>query len=96
MNLSIRSLVTSAVTLVILSGATVLTAETYDESLYKALKYRNIGPFRGGRSAAVAGIPGNKMVAYFGGTGGGVWKRTSCTSSAAAPSWPVISAAVSV
>ena len=52
MNLSIRSLVTSAVTLVILSGATVLTAETYDESLYKALKYRNIGPFRGGRSAA--------------------------------------------
>ena len=77
MNLSIRSLVTSAVTLVILSGATVLTAETYDESLYKALKYRNIGPFRGGRSAAVAGIPGNKMVAYFGGTGGGVWKTKS-------------------
>ena len=37
MNLSIRSLITSAVTLVILSGATVLTAETYDESLYKAL-----------------------------------------------------------
>ncbi|MCH7676843.1 hypothetical protein IH879_18135, partial [candidate division KSB1 bacterium] len=33
----------------------------YDESLYSALEYRSIGPFRGGRSAAVAGVPGDPM-----------------------------------
>ncbi|NIR51609.1 glycosyl hydrolase [candidate division KSB1 bacterium] len=47
---------------------------TYDESLYNALEYRDIGPYRGGRSAAVAGVPDDPMTYYFGGTGGGVWK----------------------
>jgi len=46
----------------------------YDESLYNALHYRCIGPFRGGRSAAVAGVKGDEMTYYFGGTGGGVWE----------------------
>ena len=77
MNLSVRSIFTITVTFLMCSAATVLTGENYDESLYKALKYRNIGPFRGGRSAAVAGIPGNDRVAYFGGTGGGVWETKS-------------------
>ncbi len=49
----------------------------FDESLYNALEYRNIGPFRGGRSAAVTGVPGEPMTFYFGGTGGGVWKTTN-------------------
>ena len=49
---------------------------SYDESLYQALEYRSIGPFRGGRSAAVTGVPGQPMTFYFGGTGGGVWKTT--------------------
>ena len=49
----------------------------YDESLYSALEYRSIGPFRGGRSAAVAGVPGDPMTFYFGGTGGGVWKTAN-------------------
>lgn len=40
----------------------------------KNVKYRLIGPFRGGRSAAVAGSYSNKTTFYFGGTGGGVWK----------------------
>ena len=35
-----------------------------------------IGPFRGGRSTAVAGVASQPMVYYFGGTGGGVWKTT--------------------
>jgi|TARA_B100001964_G_scaffold158160_1_gene173686 photosystem II stability/assembly factor-like uncharacterized protein len=47
--------------------------ERFKEELFKAMKYRNIGPFRGGRSAAVTGVPGDKFLAYFGGTGGGVW-----------------------
>ncbi|HEX8503497.1 MAG TPA: hypothetical protein VF659_23135 [Pyrinomonadaceae bacterium] len=40
------------------------------------LAYRQIGPFRGGRSAAVAGVAGQPFVYYFGATGGGVWKTT--------------------
>lgn len=47
---------------------------SYDTTLYNALEYRNIGPYRGGRSAAVAGIPGQPLTYYFGATGGGVWK----------------------
>ena len=46
----------------------------FDESLYSALKWRSIGPYRGGRSAAVTGVPGNPNLFYFGSTGGGVWR----------------------
>lgn len=46
----------------------------FDEKLYKALKYRNIGPFRGGRSAAVTGVSGKPALFYMGTTGGGVWR----------------------
>lgn len=46
-----------------------------DESiLFSKVKYRSIGPYRGGRSGAVAGDPDQKNTFYFGGTGGGVWK----------------------
>ena len=50
------------------------SATTYAEDLYKALEYRLVGPFRGGRSAAVTGVPGEPNLFYFGATGGGVWK----------------------
>jgi len=46
----------------------------YDENLYKGLEYRLIGPFRGGRSAAVTGVTGEENLFYFGSTGGGIWK----------------------
>ncbi|RMD91716.1 MAG: glycosyl hydrolase, partial [Calditrichaeota bacterium] len=46
----------------------------YDTSLYRAMKWRNIGPFRGGRVTAVAGVPSQPLVHYMGATGGGVWK----------------------
>jgi photosystem II stability/assembly factor-like uncharacterized protein len=42
--------------------------------LYQALRYRSIGPTRGGRAIAVAGDPSDKRVFYFGSGGGGVWK----------------------
>ena len=45
-----------------------------DAVLLSKTKYRMIGPFRGGRSAAVTGSYKNKNTFYFGGTGGGVWK----------------------
>ena len=41
---------------------------------FKSLQFRNIGPFRGGRSNAVSGVLGDPMTYYFGSTGGGVWK----------------------
>src|SRR5215213_1659136 len=44
--------------------------------ILKGLKYRSIGPFRGGRVTAVAGVPSQPQVYYFGATGGGVWKTT--------------------
>jgi len=47
---------------------------TYKDSLYNALEYRLVGPFRGGRSAAVTGVPGKPMLFYMGSTGGGVWR----------------------
>ncbi len=47
---------------------------TYDEALYKAMKWRCIGPYRGGRVTAVTGIPSLPNTYYFGATGGGVWK----------------------
>ena len=47
-----------------------------DEVMYKNLKYRMIGPYRGGRSAAVAGSYQHRNTFYFGATGGGVWKTT--------------------
>jgi len=48
----------------------------YDEALFKALQWRGIGPYRGGRATAVAGIPDQPYTYYFGATGGGVWKST--------------------
>ena len=45
-----------------------------DSSLYKAMEWRSIGPFRGGRATAVAGIPSQPYTYFFGATGGGVWK----------------------
>ncbi|MEM7379620.1 MAG: glycosyl hydrolase [Bacteroidota bacterium] len=50
--------------------------QPYQESLYSSLNYRLVGPFRGGRSAAVTGVPGEPNLFYFGATGGGVWKTT--------------------
>src|SRR6188472_1549332 len=47
-----------------------------DSQLFSKMKYRLIGPFRGGRSAAATGSYKNKNTFYFGATGGGVWKTT--------------------
>jgi photosystem II stability/assembly factor-like uncharacterized protein len=44
--------------------------------LLKPLQYRSIGPYRGGRSAAVTGVASQPFVYYYGATGGGVWKST--------------------
>ncbi len=54
-----------------------LASEEYSDSvLWSKTKYRLVGPWRGGRSAAVTGSYKSKNTFYFGGTGGGVWKTT--------------------
>ncbi|KAB2877823.1 glycosyl hydrolase [bacterium] len=50
------------------------SAKVYDVSLFKSMQWRNIGPFRGGRSIAVAGHADQPYTFYFGATGGGIWK----------------------
>ena len=58
----------------ILIGFQVMAQELYDAS--NPMKYRNIGPFRGGRSVAVSGVLGDPLTYYMGKTGGGVWKTS--------------------
>ena len=43
-------------------------------SFFKPVKWRNIGPFRGGRSVTATGVVGNPSTYYMGTTGGGLWK----------------------
>ncbi|MGD0871707.1 MAG: glycosyl hydrolase [Bryobacteraceae bacterium] len=44
--------------------------------LFRDLRFRLVGPFRGGRVVAVTGVPSQPNVYYFGGVGGGIWKTT--------------------
>jgi len=50
--------------------------EAKEDPGLKGLTWRQVGPFRGGRALAVAGVPGDPTTFYFGGVGGGVWKTT--------------------
>src|SRR5437868_2149245 len=51
-------------------------AAVADSTLLKTYRWRNIGPDRGGRSIAVSGVKGRPKEAYFGATGGGLYKST--------------------
>ncbi|HEY3743634.1 MAG TPA: glycoside hydrolase [Bryobacteraceae bacterium] len=59
--------------LVVLAGAS-LFAQSVNPKAYAGLKWRMIGPYRGGRTVAVAGIPEQPNVFYIGVNNGGVWK----------------------
>src|SRR5471032_365613 len=50
------------------------SAPAFDPSLYSGMHWRNIGPYRGGRSVAATGVPGIPDRFYFGAVGGGVWR----------------------
>ncbi len=52
------------------------SSSKFSSIYYSSIKWRNIGPFRGGRSAAVTGVKGKPTLFYMGATGGGVWKTT--------------------
>jgi photosystem II stability/assembly factor-like uncharacterized protein len=51
--------------------------EKDENSTYGSVEWRNIGPYRGGRSCAVTGVSGKPNLFYFGSTGGGIWKTTN-------------------
>ncbi len=54
----------------------VSPAPAVDPALFKALHWRGIGPYRGGRALAVTGVEGEPGLYYFGAAAGGVWKST--------------------
>jgi hypothetical protein len=63
----------------VLAAAFALTAFAQsqpDPAAFKGMKYRLVGPFRGGRVLAVTGVPGDPLTYYFGGASGGVFKTT--------------------
>lgn len=68
-----KSLILSAFLMILGAG---LSAQDLQEIL-KNYEYRNVGPLRGGRVTAVAGVASQPSVFYMGATGGGVWKTTN-------------------
>ena len=56
--------------------AIAAVAQSVPPELVNGLKWRLIGPFRGGRAVAVAGVPGDSTTFYFGSVNGGIWKTT--------------------
>ena len=60
----------------ITQGFENLNFKNSDDLILKNLKYRNVGPVRGGRVTTVHGVESQKNVFYMGTTGGGVWKTT--------------------
>lgn len=58
-------------------SARLYTDPAATSARFKSLRWRNVGPTRGGRVDAVAGDPGKPFVFYFGAVNGGVWKTTN-------------------
>jgi photosystem II stability/assembly factor-like uncharacterized protein len=61
----------------LLLGAVVSLAQTFEPNMWRPLRWRLIGPQRGGRVLAVAGVAGDPDTYYFGAVAGGVWKTTN-------------------
>src|SRR5215467_9965703 len=59
---------------VAVGAAEVSSAQQFSPELFKSLHWRSIGPFRGGRTRAVAGVPSQPNVFYIAQVNGGVWK----------------------
>ncbi len=53
-----------------------LSAQSFDQNLFSEMRWRSIGPYRAGRTRAVAGVPSEPNVFYMGVCNGGVWKTT--------------------
>lgn len=78
-----KKLTLIAVTLLLITGsafsqrrAAKTPPPSWNDSLLSGLTWRNIGPFRGGRSVAITGVAQEPQTYYMGSTGGGIWKTT--------------------
>ncbi|MGZ4810671.1 MAG: WD40/YVTN/BNR-like repeat-containing protein, partial [Thermoanaerobaculia bacterium] len=60
--------------ILIFAIATIAHAQTFDTTLFREMRWRMIGPFRGGRTVAGVGVPSQRGVFYIGVNNGGVWK----------------------
>jgi photosystem II stability/assembly factor-like uncharacterized protein len=60
----------------LLSLPLLATSATYDTKLFQEMRWRSIGPLRGGRTKSAAGVAGQPNVFYIGVCNGGVWKTT--------------------
>lgn len=74
--LAVSLLIPSSPVMAAAKKKTAARQSIVDTLFFRNLHYRNIGPFRGGRSAAVTGVRGNPDLYFMGATGGGVWKST--------------------
>ena len=72
----VRCMAFVGVMVVVLAAGFSAKAQTLAKDSLAGMKWRLIGPFRGGRAEAVAGVIGNPNVFYFGAVAGGVWKTT--------------------
>src|SRR4051812_35414970 len=54
----------------------VAQAQQFDPSMFQSLRWRGIGPYRGGRTKSIAGVPSQPNVFYMAAVNGGVWKTT--------------------
>src|SRR5260370_2847496 len=62
--------------LAVLAAAIPAPAQQYDQKLFSEMRWRCIGPFRGGRTVAITGVPHQPNVFYIAAVNGGVWKTT--------------------
>jgi photosystem II stability/assembly factor-like uncharacterized protein len=58
----------------LIAGSSVALSQQFDQRLYQGMRWRMIGPFRGGRTVGASGVPGRPNVYYVGVNNGGVWK----------------------
>jgi photosystem II stability/assembly factor-like uncharacterized protein len=65
------------ISLAVLACAPAAAAQNIAPNFYSGMRWRMIGPFRGGRALTAAGVRGQRDVYYFGAVGGGVWKTTN-------------------
>jgi len=75
MRLSLMGKIWRAAALLII-GSFAANAQTYDQKLFQEMQWRCIGPFRGGRTVAITGVPGQPNLFYMAAVNGGVWKTT--------------------
>ncbi|HZQ23717.1 MAG TPA: hypothetical protein VFA89_13075 [Terriglobales bacterium] len=69
-----RISVLAGLIVLLVSAGVVAPAQQYNESQLKGMKWRLVGPYRGGRVLAVTGVSGDPYTYYFGGVSGGVWR----------------------